>query len=122
MVQLKVCVLMESPRCIILNRINVFKFQPLGMNINNGVFQIKRFNKNFFIEKSHMVILLAHSSSFREKLHYGKSASLTKSWTQLQSFRFPFHLTAYSREKSGSVQTSFQISNFKVKSALNPAY
>jgi len=49
----------------------------------------------------------------QKKLHFGKSASLKKSWTQLQSFRFTFHLPAHSREKSGSGQTPFQSTTLK---------
>ena len=50
---------------------------------------------------------------FAEKLHSGQSASLQRSWTQLQSFRFLFRMPAYSREKLGSGQTPFPSTSLK---------
>ncbi len=54
-----------------------------------------------------------------DKSLFGRdNTSLQRSWTQLHNFRFSFHFTADSREKSG--KTPFPISIFEVKSALNP--
>lgn len=50
-----------------------------------------------------------------------KCASLQKSWTQLQSLRFPSHLLAHSRRKMGKRANSTWIYIFEVKSALHSA-
>jgi len=65
---------------------------------------------------------LSRRAPFREK-RFGKG-----SWTQLQRFRFPFHLPTHSRENSGSVQTPFQSPSLKSSPLLillqknNPFY
>src|SRR5690554_6542969 len=102
-----------------------------GQKINHTTYNLARMNMflhNINYDKFHIVLgdtlinpnplspLSLHSAkiSILRKATLRAKRFIKKSWTQLQSLRFPFHLTAYSREKSGSGQTPFPISVFKI--------
>ena len=93
------------------------KFGKWPKSITINIFEVEstlillQENNPFFTTQS------AHSPKFRRKSSItGNTGSFKKSWTQLQSFRFPFR---YPCRKGRNA--TFPISIFKIKSALNPA-